>query len=114
MTTAEFLYTLEDGRLISESEILQPFMVYRRIKKRNYNYYVLMPKLRESGLKDIFILTDEKGIRIYNKECNKRLYSRISKLVDKKFNTLSIVDKFVGERKVIERVCKELIRNIKY
>lgn len=114
MTTAEFLYTLEDGRLISESEILQPFMVYRRIKKRNYNYYVLMPRLRESGLKDIFILTDEKGIRIYNKECNKRLYSRISKLVDKKFNTLSIVDKFVGERKVIERVCKELIRNIKY
>lgn len=114
MTTAEFLYTLEDGRLISESEILQPFMVYRRIKKRNYNYYVLMPKLRESGLKDIFILTDEEGIRIYNKESNKRLYSRISKLVDKKFNTLSIVDKFVGERKVIERVCKELIRNIKY
>lgn len=114
MTTAEFLYTLEDGRLISESEILQPFMVYRRIKKRNYNYYVLMPRLRESGLKDIFILTDEKGIRIYNKECNKRLYSCISKLVDKKFNTLSIVDKFVGERKVIERVCKELIRNIKY
>ena len=114
MTTAEFLYTLEDGRLISESEILQPFMVYRRIKKRNYNYYVLMPKLRESGLKDIFILTDEKGIRIYNKESNKRLYSRISKLVDRKFNTLSLVDKFVGERKVIERVCKELIRNIKY
>lgn len=114
MTTAEFLYTLEDGRLISESEILQPFMVYRRVKKRNYNYYVLMPKLRESGLKDIFILTDEEGIRIYNKESNKRLYSRISKLVDKKFNTLSIVDKFVGERKVIERVCKELIRNIKY
>ncbi len=114
MTTAEFLYTLEDGRLISESEILQPFMVYRRIKKRNYNYYVLMPKLRESGLKDIFILTDEEGIRIYNKESNKRLYSRISKLVDRKFNTLSIVDKFVGERKVIERVCKELIRNIKY
>ena len=114
MTTAEFLYTLEDGRLISESEILQPFMVYRRIKKRNYNYYVLMPKLRESGLKDIFILTDEEGIRIYNKESSKRLYSRISKLVDKKFNTLSIVDKFVGERKVIERVCKELIRNIKY
>lgn len=68
MTTAEFLYTLEDGRLISESEILQPFMVYRRIKKRNYNYYVLMPKLRESGLKDIFILF------VYGKQLYHHLY----------------------------------------
>ena len=114
MTTAEFLYTLEDGRLISESEILQPFVVYRRIKKRNYNYYVLMPKLRESGLKEIFILTDERGIRIYNKENSKRLYSCISKLVDRKYCTLQLVDRFVGERAVIEYVCKELIRNIKY
>lgn len=114
MTTAEFIYELEDGRLICESEILQPFMVYRRIKKRNYNYYVLMPKLRETGFKDIFILTDEKGIRIYNKENDQRLYSCISKLVDRKFNTLSLVDRFVGEREVIERVCRELIRNFKY
>lgn len=112
--TAEFVYPLEDGTMISESKILQPFMVYRRIKKRNQNYYVLMPKLNEPGLKDIFILTDEKGIRIYNKKSNKRLYSCISKLIDRKFNTLSLVDKFAGEREVIDRVCKGLIRNIKY
>lgn len=114
MTTTEFVYPLNDGGEISESEILQPFMVYRRVKKCNPNYYVLMPKLGEYRFKDIFILTDKKGIRIYNKECDKRLYSRISKLVDKNFNTLSLVDRFTSEREVIERICKELIRKIKY
>ena len=114
MTTIEFAYPLDEGGVISESEILQPFIVYKRVRKCNPNYYVLMPKLSESGLKDIFILTDKKGIRIYNKERDKRLYSRISKLVDRNFNTLSLVDRFTGEREVIERICKELIRNIKY
>ena len=114
MITAEFAYPLENGGEISESEILQPFMVYRRIKKRSPNYYVLMPKLNQSGLKDIFILTDERGIRIYNKENSKRLYSRISKLTDRKYRTLQLVDRFTGERTIIEHVCKELIHNIKY
>ena len=114
MMKAEFAYPLENVGEISESEILQPFMVYRRIKKRSPNCYVLMPKLNQSGLKEIFILTDERGIRIYNKENSKRLYSRISKLVDRKYCTLQLVDRFVGERAVIEHVCNELIRNIKY
>jgi len=114
MTTIEFAYPLDDGGVISESEILRPFMVYRRVRKCNPNYYVLMPKLGEYRFKEIFILTDKKGIRIYNKERDKRLYSRISKLVDKNFNTLSLVDRFTSEREVIERICKELIRKIKY
>lgn len=114
MMTAEFAYPLGNGGEISESEILQPFMVYRRIKKRSPNYYVLMPKLNQSGLKDIFILTDERGIRIYNKEYSERLYSRISKLIDRKNGTLQLVDRFLCERTVKEHMCKELIRNIKY
>ena len=114
MMKAEFAYPLENGVEISESEILQPFMIYMRIKKRTPNFYVLMPKLNQSGLKEIFILTDERGIRIYNKENSKRLYSRISKLVHRKYSTLQLVDRFVGERAVIEHVCNELIRNIKY
>ena len=114
MMTAEFAYLLENGGEISETEILRPFMVYRRIKKRSLNYYVLMPKLNQLGLKDIFILTDERGVRIYNKENSKRLYFRISQLIDRKNGTLQLVDRFIGERAVIERICKELIRNIKY
>ena len=34
MMKVEFVYPLENGGMISESEILQPFMVYRRIRKR--------------------------------------------------------------------------------
>lgn len=112
--TAEFMYTLENGREISESEILQPFMIYRRIKKHNQNYYVLMPKLNQSGLKDCFILTDENGIRIYDKNNDCKLHYRITQLIDKENNTLRLVERLVCERAVIERVCKELIHNIKY
>lgn len=111
---AEFVYALENGVEISESEILQPFMIYMRIKKRTPNFYVLMPKLNQLGLKDCFILTDEKGIRIYDKNNDYKLHYRITQLIDKKNNTLRLVDQFIGERAVIERVCKELINNIKY
>lgn len=111
---AEFVYALENGVEISESEILQPFMIYMRIKKRTPNFYVLMPKLNQLGLKDCFILTDEKGIRIYDKNNDCKLHYRITQLIDKKNNTLRLVDQFIGERAVIERVCKELINNIKY
>lgn len=111
---AEFVYALENGGEISESEILQPFMIYMRIKKRTPNFYVLMPKLNQSGLKDCFILTDENGIRIYDKNNDCKLHYSITQLIDKKNNTLRLVDRFIGERAVIERVCKELIHNIKY
>ena len=111
---AEPVYPLENGREISESEILQPFMIYRRIKKRNQNYYVLMPKLNQLELIDFFILTDEKGVRIYNKKKDSRLYHRITQMIDRNKNTLRLVDRFIAERNVIERVCKELIGNIKY
>ena len=111
---AEPVYPLENGREISESEILQPFMIYRRIKKRNQNYYVLMPKLNQLELKDSFILTDENGVRIYNKKKDSRLYHRITQMIDRNKNTLRLVDRFIAERNVIERVCKELIGNIKY
>ena len=111
---AEPVYPLENGREISESEILQPFMIYRRIKRRNQNNYVLMPKLNQLGLRDSFILTDEKGVRIYNKKKDSRLYHRITQMIDRNKNTLRLVDRFIAERNVIERVCKELIGNIKY
>ena len=114
MMKAEFVYPLGNGEMISESEILQPFMVYRRIRKSDLNHYVLMPKLNQLGLKDCFILTDEKGIRIYDKNNDCKLHYRITQLIDKKNNTLRLVDRFIGERAVIERVCKELINNIKY
>ena len=42
MMSVEQAFPLESGGEISESEILQPFMIYRRIKKRNQNYYVLL------------------------------------------------------------------------
>lgn len=114
MIKAEFVYPLENGRKISEAEILQPFMVYRRIRKRSLNYYVLMPKLNQPELNESFILTDEKGIRFYNKDNDSRLYSRISQIIDNESKTLHLVNKFVGDRAVIENVCKELIHNINY
>ena len=66
MMKVEFVYPLENGGMISESEILQPFMVYRRIRKSDLNHYVLMPKLNQMKLNDIFILSNKKGIRIYD------------------------------------------------
>ena len=114
MMKAEFVYPLGNGEMISESEILQPFMVYRRIRKSDLNHYVLMPKLNQMELNDIFILSNKKGIRIYDKNIDSRLYNRINQLIDRKKNSLSLVNRFVGDRAVIDKVCKELIHNINY
>ena len=114
MMKEEFVYPLENGGIISESEILQPFMVYRRIRKSDLNHYVLMPKLNQMELNDIFILSNKKGIRIYDKNIDSRLYNRIKQLIDKKINSLYLVKRFVGDQAVIDHVCKELIHNINY
>ena len=85
MIVAKWCKQLPDGKMITLSEILSPFTIYR-IRKR-YNTFLLVP--RQEELSDIIIIANEAGVRLCcNGSWPKSLFRKLRELIQTKGENL--------------------------
>lgn len=114
MLKAEFLKCLPNGQLVSENDVLSPFIIY------TYTFhpglYILVPKPEQRGLQNIAIVCNQNGIRVINyKGWPQSLASKIATSVacnsDGNFKQEGINHIPTDVRDVI---CEQLIKKIQY
>lgn len=111
MLIAKWVYETTNGEILNSSDILCPFVIYKRSKR--WNRFILLPSESQREISDIILFASEKGITSCCIEKHPVMYKKILSFLNAENEHNITVSNSEEMAEIRDIVCKEIIKFFK-